>query len=84
MLGGGRWLPRQLLGGLGVVDGVQRRSDVVGLGLQEAGQPASLVAEAHGEHLGQGLHQPGVRLCKTSAINLLQPMYPMLGIKAAN
>lgn len=47
---------------LGVLDGVERGSDVEVLGLKKLSQPAALVGEAHGQHGRQGLHQTGVRL----------------------
>lgn len=45
---------------LGVLDGVERRADVAVFGLEEAGQPPAFVAEAHGQHGRQRLHQTGV------------------------
>lgn len=50
------------MGPLGKLDGVQRGADVAVLGQQEASEPAALVSEAHGQHEGQGLHQPRVSL----------------------
>lgn len=50
------------VGPLGKLDGVQRGADVAVLGQQEASEPAALVSEAHGQHEGQGLHQPRVSL----------------------
>ena len=49
-----------LLGGFGVVDGVQGGPDIAVLSVEEAGEPATLICEAHGQHLGQGLHQAWV------------------------
>lgn len=48
---------------LGVLDGVQSRSNVKVFGLEESGEPAPLISEAHRQHLSQRLHQVGVRLC---------------------
>lgn len=50
------------MGLLGELDGIQRSADVTVLGQQEAGEPAALIGEAHGQHEGQGLHQPRVSL----------------------
>lgn len=50
------------VGLLGELDGIQRGADVAVLGQQEASEPAALVSEAHGQHEGQGLHQPRVGL----------------------
>lgn len=35
----------------GVLDGVQRSPDVIILGLQELGRPATFIQEPHGQHL---------------------------------
>ena len=43
------------------MDGVQGGADVKVLGVEQPGEPAALVCEAHGEHLGQGLDQ--ARVC---------------------
>lgn len=50
------------VGLLGELDGIQRGADVAVLGQQEASEPAALISKAHGEHEGQGLHQPRVGL----------------------
>lgn len=44
---------------LRILDGVQGSPDVVVLGLQKPGEPATFIREAHGQHLRQGLDQPG-------------------------
>lgn len=45
---------------LGVLDGIERSADVAVLGLQQVSQPAAFVAEAHGQHGRQRLHQTWV------------------------
>lgn len=49
---------------LRILDGVQGSPNVVVLGLQKPGEPATFIREAHGQHLRQGLDQPGVSLCQ--------------------
>lgn len=51
--------------GLGVLDGVQSGTNVVVLGVEQSSQPTTFICEAHGEHLGQGLHQPRVSVWET-------------------
>lgn len=49
-----------LWAGFGVLDGIQGSSDVKLLGVEQSGQPSTVIGEAHGEHLRKRLHQPGI------------------------
>lgn len=52
-----RWLLR-------ILDGIKCCPNVAVLGLQEPSQPSTLIREAHGEHLGQGLNEARVSFCE--------------------
>lgn len=46
----------------GILDGIECSANVEVFGLKEASEPATFISEAHRQHEGQGLHQPGVGL----------------------